>query len=84
MPKYMVVHTAPFTEDNFFDLAKENFPEGVAWKQTYCSFDENKFFCEWDAPRKEALEQGFQEKGIPFDAIYPVRVFNPAKPAFEQ
>ncbi len=83
MPRFIAVHSAPFTEDNFYALAKEVFPEGVAWKQSYCSFENNKFFCEWESPAKEMLEQGFAKWNIPYDAIYPVRLFNAAKAQFE-
>ena len=83
MPRFIAVHTAPFTEDNFYALAKEVFPEGVSWKNTYCDFDDNKFFCEWESPGKEMLEQGFAQRGIPYDAIYPVRLFNPGTSQFE-
>lgn len=83
MPKFLVTHTAPFTEDMFKSLAQETFAGGVTWKQTYCDFENNKFFCEWEAPAKEMLEQGFKERGIPFDAIFNVRLFNAAKADFE-
>lgn len=83
MPRFLVVHTAPFTEENFKALAKDTFPEGVSWKQTYCDFDDNKFFCDWESPAVEMLEQGFAERGIPYDKIYPVRLFNVATAEFE-
>ncbi len=83
MPRFIVVHTAPFTEDMLKASAKEVFPEGVSWKQTYCDFENDKFFCEWEANNKEELEQGFKDRGMPYDAIYAVRLFNVDKAEFE-
>ena len=84
MPRFIAVHTAPFTEDHFKGWAKPgSIPEGFSWKLSYCDFDDNKFFCEWEAPSKEALAEAFKVQNLPFDAIYPVRLFNPAKAKFE-
>jgi len=66
----------------FKALAKESFPGDVSWKQTYCDFENGKLFCEWEAPAKDMLEQGLREKDIPFDAIFNVRLFDPAKSDF--
>jgi len=82
MPRFIVTHTVPFTEEMLKASAKESFPEGVAWKQTYCDFENSKFFCEWEAPSKEMLEQGFKERNIPFDDIFKVRLFDTAKADF--
>ena len=83
MPRLIAVHTGPFTEDQFKDMARKAMPEGFSWKLTYCDFDDNKFFCEWEAPSKEALAEAFKAQSLPFDAIYPVRLFNVAKAEFE-
>ena len=83
MPRFIAVHTAPFTEEQLKAGAKEALPAGVSWKLTYCDFDDNKFFCEWEAPNKETIEQGFKARNMPFDAVYPVRLFNVAKAEFE-
>lgn len=83
MARFIATHTAPFTEDQLKALAKSPIPEGFSWKQTYCDFDDNKHFCDWEAPSKEALAGAFKERNIPFDDIYPVKLFNAAKADFE-
>jgi hypothetical protein len=83
MPRFIAVHTAHFTEEQLKAVAKEALPAGISWKLTYCDFADGKFFCEWEAPNKEAVEQGFKARKLPFDAVYPVRLFNVAKAKFE-
>ena len=83
MPRYIVTHSIPMTENNLKEFAEVNFPEGVSWKQTFCSFDNDKFFCEWEAPVEEVLEQIFQEAEVSFDAIYPVKIFDPLIPGLK-
>jgi hypothetical protein len=84
MPRFIATHTAPFKEDQLKDMAKQMpLPEGFSWKLTYCDFADNKFFCEWNAPSKEALAEAFKAQNIPFDAVYPVKLFNVAKADFE-
>jgi hypothetical protein len=84
MPRFIATHTAPFTEDTFKELTKQGSPpEGFTWNLTYCDFDDNKFFCDWEAPSKEALEAAFKAQNMPFDAVYPVKIFNVAKAEFE-
>jgi len=85
MPKFIAVHTMSFTREQWMEGAK-NWPappKGVSWKLTYCDFKDGKFFCEWEAPNKEVIEQGFKAQKLPFDAVYPVEVFNVAKKKFE-
>jgi len=86
LPRFIAVHTAPFTESDLKTAAKEmppQLPPGVSWKLTYCDFADNKFFCEWEAPNKEAIEQVFKAANMPFDAIYPVRLLDVAKVELE-
>ena len=78
MPRFIAVHTAPFTEEQLKEMAKTSFPPGISWNRTFCDFADNKHFCEWEAPNKEAIEQVFREKNVPFDAVYPVRLFDVA------
>ncbi len=59
------------------------FPAGFVWKQTYCDFTNHKFFCDWEAPSKEGLEQFFKSQNMPFDAVYPVEVFDVATKKIE-
>ena len=87
MPRFIATHTMPATEEAIVKMAKENAPEwseiGLTWIRTYCDFDDNKFFCEWEAPSKEALEQKFKETNSPYDDIYPVRLFDVATAKLE-
>ena len=83
MPRFIAVHTATISEQALKALAKEVPLTGVSWKLTYCDFNDNKFFCEWEARNKEELQQVFKVMNMPFNAIYPVRLFNVAKGDFE-
>ena len=86
MPRFIATHTAPWTESGMKESAKDEpskFPPGFSVKLTCCDFDDNKFFCEWEAPNKEAIEQVFKANNMPFDAIYPVQLFNVAKAELE-
>jgi hypothetical protein len=87
MAKFIAVHTMLdiTNEKNFQDrvVARLNeVPKGFICTQTYCDFVNHKFFCDWEAPSKEALEQGFKSKSMPFDAVYAVKIFNFAKKKF--
>ena len=90
MPRFIATHAAPLTWKRgkegywFIDMAKHiSLPEGFSWKLTYCNFDDNKFFCEWEAPTKEALAEAFKAQNLPVDEIHPVKLFNVAKVEFE-
>ena len=86
MPRFIAVHTVPFAEEDLKNAAKalpSQLPPDVSWKLTYCDFADNKFFCEWEAPNKEAIEQVFKAQNLPFDAIYPVRLLDVAKAELE-
>jgi hypothetical protein len=80
MARFIVTHTIPYTEELLVKYAREEapkFPEsGVTWVRTYCDFENNKHFCEWEAPNKDAIEQILKDYEIPFDGIYSVRVFD--------
>jgi hypothetical protein len=80
MPRFIAVHTMPMTEEQLMEMVKKlpPLPEGISWKQTYCDFTDGKFFCEWEAPNKEIIEQSFKAQQLPYDAVYPVKVFNVA------
>lgn len=87
MARFVAVHTMPMTEEQWKERMmsgeKPSFPPDVAWKSTYCDFTDGKFFCEWEAPNKETIEQIFEGMKMPFDAIYPVRLFDFAKMTLE-
>jgi len=82
MPRFIATHSIPFTEGALVKLAKEEVPKfseiGVTWIRTYCDFDDNRFFCEWEAPNREAMQNIFKDLNIPFNGIYPVRIFDVA------
>ena len=86
MPRFIAVHTMQFPEADLKAAAKDmppNLPPGVTWKLTYCDFADGKFFCEWEAPNKEAIEQVFKASNLPYDAVYPVRLLDVAKAELE-
>ena len=85
VPRFIAVHTMPMSEAEAIESAEraKEIPAGITWKLTYCGFADNKFFCEWEAPNKEAIEQFFRAANMPFDAIYPVRLLNVAKAELE-
>ena len=87
MPRFTAIHSVPLTEEALVTLAKEEAPkfaaQDVTWIRTYCSFAENKFVCEWEGPSKETIEGILNDYGIPFDGVYPARVFDVATAQFE-
>lgn len=89
MARFMAVHTLPYTEKKWKEDMKTNsemlskLPPGVSYNSTYCDFADGKFFCDWEAPNKEILEQIFKMQKMPFDAIYPVKLFIIKKMGFE-
>jgi len=89
MPRFIAVHTLPYNEEGWIETMKESIeqlskvPPGVSYNLTYCGFADSKFFCDWEAPDKETLEHIFKGMGLPFDAIYPVKLFNVARMSFE-
>jgi len=87
LSRFIVVHTINLTEEYLrvaaTDFVRGSFPEGVPWNKSYCDFDDDKFFCDWEAPDKETLEQVFKQIEMPFDVIYPVRIFDIATAELE-
>ena len=87
MAKFIAAHTLPgYNEEKFIAMSKQTtpaLPPGFSWKLTYCAFDHDKYFCEWEAPSKEALEEAFKQNNMPFDAVYPIKQFDVSKGAFE-
>ena len=75
MSRYIVAHTAPMTEQQVNEMLKSppNFPAGIACHYTWFDFSAGKFFCEWEAPNKESVEQSIRAMNMPFDVVYPVR-----------
>ena len=86
MARFIAEHSGAWSEEQLTGMAQQIMPQippGFAWKQTYCDMSGNKYYCEWDAPSKEALEQAFQANNIPFDMVRPVTRFDPAAMKFE-
>ena len=81
MSRFIAVHTMSLTEEQHMAAISTlplTFPAGVAWKLTYCDFADGKFFCEWEGPSKQAIEQVLEAEQTPFDAVYPVRTLDVA------
>ncbi len=88
MPRFIVTHSVPFTEDVLIKYAKEEAPgflkNNVTWLRAFCDFAGNKHFCEWEAPGMDSLQEIFKRLNIPFDTIHPVRVFDVATAKLEK
>ena len=82
MPRFMAVHTAPFTEEQLKQLAAAQlnppFPvaPGTACRETFCGFADDKFFCNWEGPTKQAVVDVLTAMQVPFDAVYEVKRFD--------
>jgi len=87
MARFVAEHKLPLsTEAEFLAFTKQmkpKIPKGFSWKLTYCDFSNHKFICEWEAASKEGLAEAFKTNNVPFEAIYPVKLFNVAKMGFE-
>jgi hypothetical protein len=87
MSRFIVVHKAPFTEEEFIALAKaapSHVPKGVSWKCSYCDFAENTHFCEWEAPDEKVLKRVLRLTHIPFETTHRVRLMDAVKAEFEK
>jgi hypothetical protein len=89
MPRFIATHTLPYTEEQWDEFVKSlperlsQLPPEVKYNLTYCGFNDGKFFCDWEAPNKETVEQIFKGMEMPYDAIYPVKLFTIAKMGYE-
>ena len=88
MSRFLAVHTMPMTEEQFMGKFTKTpptpYPKDTSWKQTYCGFKDGKFFCEWEAASKEVIEEYFKTIKMPFDAVYPVRLYNTSTKKLEK
>ena len=87
MPLFMVVHKAPFTEEELIARAKaasSYMPKGVAWTCSYCDFAGNKHFCEWVAPDEKVLIRVLNLTQTPFETIHRVRRMDAVKAEFDE
>lgn len=90
MPRFLAVHTVPpMTEADYMQQGKglmekmSQLPPDTKFNLSYCDLAGGKIFCDWEAPTRETVEQVFKMIEMPFDAIYPVKLFSMAKMAFE-
>ena len=87
MPRFIVVHKAPFTEEQMVASAKAAFsymPKGVSWRCSYCDFAGNKHFCEWEAPDEKVLKRVLNLTQTPFETIHRVRRMDAVRAEFEE
>ena len=87
MPRFIVVHNAPFTEEELIARAKaapNYMPKGASWKCSYCDFAGNKHFCEWEAPDEKVLKRVLHLTQAPFETIHRVRRMDAVKAKFEK
>jgi nucleotidyltransferase/DNA polymerase involved in DNA repair len=86
MPRFMVVHAAPFTAEELMARAKaapSYVPKDVSWKCSYCAFKDNRHFCEWEAPNEKVLRRVLDLTKTPFEKIYRVQRFDAVQAQFE-
>jgi hypothetical protein len=87
MPRFIATHSVPFTRDVLVKYAKEEAPKfaksGVTWIRTFCDFPNNKHFCEWLGPNKEAIEKILKDLSIPYDGLHEVKIFDVKEVKFE-
>lgn len=87
MPRFIVVHKAPFTEEELIARARaasSYMPKGVSWRCSYCDFAGNKHFCEWEAPDEKVLIRVLNLTQTPFETIHRVRRMDAVKAEFEK
>ena len=86
MPRFIVVHTTPFTAEELIARAKaapSYMPKDVSWECSYCAFGDNKHFCEWEAPDEKILRRVLDLTQTPFEAIHHVQRFDAVAAQFE-
>jgi len=87
MPRFIVVHKAPFTEEELIARAKaapSYLPKGVSWRYSYCDFAGKWHFCEWEAPDDKVLKRVLKLTQTPFETIHRVQRMNAVKAKFEE
>jgi len=77
VPRFIAVHPLGFKEEQLQPLAKEPLPEGVTWHSTYSALTENKSYCHWEAPTREAVLEILKKYEIPYEVVHEVRRFDP-------
>lgn len=87
MPRFIVVHKTPFTEEELIARAKaavNYLPKGVSWRCSYCDFAANRHFCEWEAPDEKVLKRVLKLTQTPFETIHSVRRMDAVRAKFEK
>ena len=57
MSRFIVAHSAVFSEEQLKELTKTPLPEGITWMRTFCGFEDSKSFCEGVIPRRVQVLQ---------------------------
>lgn len=87
MPRFIVVHKAPFTEEELIARAKafpSYAPKDVCWRCSYSDFAGKKHFCEWEAPDEMILKRVLRLTQTPFETIHLVRRLDAVNAEFEK
>jgi hypothetical protein len=86
MPRYLVERTfpeglkIPFKAegaDTCRQVVLNNAEDNVTWIHSYVSDDQQKMFCEYEAPSPEAIRRTATRNSLPVDRITEVRVLDP-------
>lgn len=80
MSRFIVVHPIAFKDEDLMALRsrRDELPSSVVWRQSLIARDDNLTFCEWESPEPRLLREILEAFGVPYTAIYAVRVFDPA------
>ena len=87
MPRFIVVHKTPFTEEELIARAKaasSYMPKGVSWRCSYCDFAGSNHFCEWEAPDQKVLIRVLNLTQTPFETVHRVRRMDAIKAEFDE
>ena len=87
MPRFIVVHETPFTEEEMVALARAApgyIPRDVTWRYSYCDFAAHRHFCEWEAPDEKILRRVLRLTQTPFERIHRVRRFDVVNARFDE
>ncbi len=84
MARFIVVHRLPdaATQDEIIAVGKAIVaasPSGSKWLRSWVVPEDDRLFCEWEAPAKGAIQAALKgEELLPVEAIHPVAAIDPA------
>jgi hypothetical protein len=86
MARFIIIHSVAVEEisqDQLVDLGRQvtaRLKPGVEWLSSWYASEENKLFCDWEAPDEDAIRAALGEalKVYPIEAIHSVIYVNPA------